>query len=243
MPPGIPLRVLLDKRDRLLPETISEFYRLLASRTGAYHYHQSEVIWHAVSEATWLELEAYLEAFVERSKQRWDDIRRNWSYNIFSAEVREDWKDLFRSAYVEDPLVFQIEEWTGLCIHTVRKLYIEAYNENYRGVRPPLHLSDNLAVELLPYGGLHSWAEFRRAWFRGLGSSLANQSHPGHLSSDEIKHLGRKGVHFGLNPVISFRNVVDTRVECSKQVLGLPELLPDSNDFSKGDEHHALPRL
>ncbi|KDE05223.1 hypothetical protein MVLG_04360 [Microbotryum lychnidis-dioicae p1A1 Lamole] len=117
---GIPLRVLLDKHDRFMPATISD-----------------EVIWHAVSEATWAELEAYLDTFEERRKQRCDEIRRNWSYNIFSAEVRDDWKTLWRSQLDEDPVVFQIEEWTGFCIHQGRKRYIKWYNKQYRDVRPP----------------------------------------------------------------------------------------------------------
>ncbi|SDA03069.1 BZ3500_MvSof-1268-A1-R1_Chr11-1g03289 [Microbotryum saponariae] len=234
---GSPLRVLLDKHDRFMPATISAYYRFLyENRHGceAVHYPESETIWHAVSEATWIELEAYLDAFVQR-------------------RVRDDWKDLRRSHYVYDPLVYQIEEWIRFCIHANRKWYIEWYNKKYRKVRPALHLSDNLVVKLLPYGGLRSWADPRRDWFRS-GGSILNFFHPGHLSNDEIKHLRRKGVHFGLDPVVGFEKIVDTRAESSTEVLGLPELLPDSkpaetakaeDDLSKSGQQRArtLPRL
>ncbi|SGZ32458.1 BQ5605_C040g11875 [Microbotryum silenes-dioicae] len=249
---GIPLRVLLDKHDRFMPATISDYYRFLEDRHRGripVHYHESEVIWRAVSEATWAELEAYLDAFEERRKQRCDEIRRNWSYNIFSAEVRDDWKTLWRSQLDEDPVVFQIEEWTGFCIHQGRKRYIKWYNKQYRDVRPPLYLSDNLSVELVPYGGLRSWAERRRAWFEGIGSSIANKYHSGHLSNYEIRHLRRKGVHFGIDPVVGFEKIVNTRAEASTEVLGPSELLPDSklaetakaqDDLSKNGQHRTL---
>ncbi|SGY43787.1 BQ5605_C001g00060 [Microbotryum silenes-dioicae] len=56
-PMGIPLRVILDKHNRFLPKTISEFYCFLDGQKEAFHYHESEVIWHAVSEARWEELD------------------------------------------------------------------------------------------------------------------------------------------------------------------------------------------
>ncbi|SGZ32502.1 BQ5605_C040g11882 [Microbotryum silenes-dioicae] len=235
---GIPLQVLLDKHDRSMPATISDYHRFLYEYRHGYdavHYPESETIWQAVSEATWIELEAYLDAFVQHFKERMDDVRRNWSYNIFSAEVRDKWKDLRRSHYVDDPLVYQIEDWTGYCIHANRKWYIEWYNKKYRKVRPALHMSDNLLVKLLPYGGLRSWADPRTNWFRSSGSIL-NTFHPGHLSNDEIRHLRRKGVHFGLDPAIGFKKIVETRAEPSTEPAVTTKA---EDDLSKSGQQHA----
>ncbi|SDA02963.1 BZ3500_MvSof-1268-A1-R1_Chr11-1g03238 [Microbotryum saponariae] len=226
---GIPLRVVLDKHDRFLPETISEFYCFLGRQQEAFHYHESEVIWHAVSGARWEELDTYIKAFEEHSEQRWEEARGNLSYNIFSAAVRNDWKDLWRFAPTNGPLMCQIEQWTGIYMHRIRKVYILQCNKNFPSIDPPLRESDNLAVRLAPYGGLPSWAPDRREWFQNFGCTIATRSHPGYLSNDEIDHIRRRGVHFGLDPVIGFKSVVDTRAEASTEVMGLPELLPDSN--------------
>ncbi|SCZ87997.1 BZ3500_MvSof-1268-A1-R1_Chr2-1g04122 [Microbotryum saponariae] len=133
-------------------------------------------------------------------------------------------------------------------MHRTRNNYIKECNKKFPGINPPLRESDNLAVRLAPYGGLPSWAPVRRHWFQHFGCTIATRSHPGHLSNDEIKHFRRKGVHFGLEPVAGFENVVDTRAEASTEVLGLAELLPDSKlaetakaevDLSKSGQHRA----
>ncbi|SCV67768.1 BQ2448_5379 [Microbotryum intermedium] len=122
----------------------------LVTTPDPIHYQESEVIWQAVSESTWVELKPMSRRSLRsRRRRRGSELSCNWSYNLFSADIIR---------------------WTGLLIHKNRERFIGRFNSIMAEWCTPLRRSDDLAACIAPIGGLRSWAEEREAWFKQSGS-------------------------------------------------------------------------
>ncbi|SGY16276.1 BQ5605_C012g06827 [Microbotryum silenes-dioicae] len=223
---GIPLMVLLDKREEpLLPVDIAEFYIYSYRRREVWHHYESEVIWHAVGQSTWLELDSYLQAIQQRVCKHVDEWMRDFSVNFFSEGVRKQWAQIPRAWQASQNDSWRIITDTGF--H-----FIQRFNDLHPDLSPPLREADDLNQRLVPYhGGLLTFQPDRAIFFKDQGRL---STMPGHLTTEEISYLRKRGICFGLRGDSSsgFDNVVDARFSLPpplpSDLLGMPELIEES---------------
>ncbi|SGY81055.1 BQ5605_C009g05448 [Microbotryum silenes-dioicae] len=113
---GIPLRMLLDKREPFFPYSLAAFFWKLPLCTLLY-YKECEQIWQAVGEATWVELVAYKDALAQYNAQRDAQLRQQSSWNILSSDMwiawREQWATRSRAGSDRNKIIQDtgIGEW------------------------------------------------------------------------------------------------------------------------------------
>ncbi|SCZ93442.1 BZ3500_MvSof-1268-A1-R1_Chr6-3g08662 [Microbotryum saponariae] len=229
---GIPLMVLLDKREEpLLPVDIANFYIYSYTQRKVWHHYESEVIWHAVGESTWLELDSYLQAVQQRVREHVEEWKRDFSVN-FLSERYNSWR-----------LITE----TGFQMHLMRQDFVQRFNALHPDLSPPLREADDLNKRLVSdRGGLPTFQPDRVIFFLDEGHPYKT---PGHLATEEINYLRTlrlslqaRGIHFGLRGDSSsgFDNVVDARVPLPpplpSDLLGMPELIEESIARSRTPE-------
>ncbi|SCZ93950.1 BZ3500_MvSof-1268-A1-R1_Chr6-3g09017 [Microbotryum saponariae] len=237
---GIPLMVLLDKREEpLLPVDIANFYIDSYTQGKVWHHYESEVIWHAVGQSTWLELDSYLQAVEQRVREHVNEWKRDFSVNLLSERVRKQWAQLCRAWQASQNDSWRLITDTGflmfMCIvgmHLMRQDFIQSFNALHPDLSPPLQEADDLNQRLVPYyEGLPTFQPHRVMFFLNEGRPYTT---PGHLTTEEINYLRTRGIHFGLRADSSsgFDNTVDTRISLppplSSDLLGMPEFIEKS---------------
>ncbi|SCV72032.1 BQ2448_4726 [Microbotryum intermedium] len=153
---GVPLKSLLDRRN----------YHGFLLRDVASFYKFHEIIWQAVGESTWLELDAYLNAM---EKRRTLSVQHLWfdpSLNLFSARVRKGWSESLGTMARFEFDIYTILESTGFYMHLMRQDFIELFNAKHPDLDPPPRLSDDLGIRLLPFGGLPTFQPDRADYFK-----------------------------------------------------------------------------
>ncbi|SCZ87859.1 BZ3500_MvSof-1268-A1-R1_Chr2-3g05327 [Microbotryum saponariae] len=121
-----------------------------------------------------------------------------------------------------------------MCIagmHLMRQDFIQRFNALHPDLSPPLREADDLNQRLVPYhGGLRTFQPDRAIFFQEEGLSTM----PGHLTTEEISYLRKRGIRFGLQGYSGsgFDNVVDARFPLPpplpSDLLGMPELIEES---------------
>ncbi|SCZ89600.1 BZ3500_MvSof-1268-A1-R1_Chr9g10471 [Microbotryum saponariae] len=224
---GIPLRLLLDKRDHFLPDNMSRFFEQTAIEPTARFYKEAEVIWQAVSEETWVELDNYIEEIRQRCIQIEIRLRQRASWNMFTSEARAAWRDSWQFYYGKDSLWTEyraIVRHSGYSIHFLREKYISQFNAKHPELDPPLRQSDKLTHRL---SGLPSFKRDYVAYLRREGFEPARCSG---LFEDALAHVKRRGgIHFDDRATPDFDVTVDGRAHALPKdgdILGLPSLLP-----------------
>ncbi|SGY14008.1 BQ5605_C010g06035 [Microbotryum silenes-dioicae] len=215
---GIPLRLLLDKRDHFLPGDMSRFFEETAIEPTARFYKEAEVIWQAVSEETWVELDNYVEEIRHRCNHIIIRLRQRASWNMFTSEARAAWRDSWQFCLREGQLHLMQP------IHFLREKYISQFNAKHPELDPPLRQSDKLTHRL---SGLPSFKGDYVAYLRREGFEPARCFG---LFEDALAHVKRRGgIHFDDRPTPDFDVLVDGRAHAlpkDRDILGLPAVLP-----------------
>ncbi|SCZ93874.1 BZ3500_MvSof-1268-A1-R1_Chr6-3g08941 [Microbotryum saponariae] len=162
---GIPLRVLIDRREHFLPDMMFRFFEYAGRRPKARFYKEAEIIWQAVSENTWQELEAYSKALRLYCEEIETRLEQRSGWNIFSPEVWAVWLESMKFYYGERGLCndyWKIIKYSGYLLHALRDRFISEYNAKHPELDPPLRRSDNLILRL---GSLPSFRKDRVAYF------------------------------------------------------------------------------
>ncbi|KDE07070.1 hypothetical protein MVLG_02646 [Microbotryum lychnidis-dioicae p1A1 Lamole] len=98
---GIPLRVLINRRECFFPDMMFRFFEYAGRRPKARFYKEAEIIWQAVSEKTWRELEAYSKALLDYCVEIETRLEQRSGWNIFSPQVWAARLELMKFYYGE----------------------------------------------------------------------------------------------------------------------------------------------
>ncbi|SGY16687.1 BQ5605_C012g06950 [Microbotryum silenes-dioicae] len=228
---GIPLRVLIDRREHFLPDMMFRFFEYAVRQPEARFYKEAEIIWQAVSETTWRELRAYTKALAIYCKQVGTRLEQRSSWNIFSPDVWAAWLELKRFYLGERGLCndyWRIIKYSGYLINALRDRFISQYNAKHPKLDPPLRRSDNLILRL---GSLPSFRKDRVAYFQTPDPTPG----PSGFLWGELDHFKRRGgiVFDGKTFPTDFDVVTDTRpnfMPKDDEILGIAALLPTCTD-------------
>ncbi|SCZ93647.1 BZ3500_MvSof-1268-A1-R1_Chr6-3g08793 [Microbotryum saponariae] len=228
---GIPLRVLIDRRENFLPHMMYRFFEVAVRQPEVRYYKEAEVIWQAVSDETWRQLEAYMEKLREYCQQIGRRLQQQSSWNIFSPDVRAVWRESWQFYHGDRSVwsdYWRIINYSGWYVNRLRNKFISDHNSKQPGLAPPLRRSDNLLHRL---GALPSFRRERVVYFKGFEAIPG----PSGFLEGELDHLKRRGgIRFdGIGISTDFAVVVDARSNIwpkDDEVLGIAALLPTGTE-------------
>ncbi|SCZ93650.1 BZ3500_MvSof-1268-A1-R1_Chr6-3g08795 [Microbotryum saponariae] len=151
-----------------LPHTMFRFFYVAAYQPEVHYYKEAEVIWQAVSDNTWRQLEAYIEELRECCLQIGIRLEQRSSWNIFSPDVRAVWRESWQFYHGDRSVwsdYWMIIKYSGFYVHYLRNQFISYHNSKHPELAPPLRRSDNLLHRL---GALPLFRRDRVVYFQGI---------------------------------------------------------------------------